>query len=311
MNIIFYLLKIYYRVGWGLLQVFFYTIEEVIMKKAILLFGSIDKPGIIARIASFIASNYGNIVQADQHSTESGSFFIRVEFSYDSSKVTIDDLFSSFQEVATGLNGDFQMHDYENKKRMGILVSKFDHCLVDILYRWKKRELLVDIPFVISNHEDLKELVESYGIPFYYFPVTKETRLEQEMKILELAKEDTDFLVLARYMQILSDDLLKQYNRDIINIHHSFLPSFKGADPYRQAYNRGVKIIGATAHFVSADLDEGPIIEQIVNRVSHRDSVESLKRIGWRLEQDALSMAIKKEIESRIIRHKNKTIVFN
>ncbi len=281
------------------------------MKKAVLLFESVDCPGIVASIASFISEKKGNIVQADQHSTDSGTFFIRVEFSYEPQLCTIDDLVLGFRVVADEFSANFKIHDYDQKKKMGILVSKFDHCLVDIIYRWKKGELGVDIPFVISNHDDLRGLVESYNIHFYHFPVTKKTKQAQEDKIMALVDEESDFLVLARYMQILSDDLLRKYKRNIINIHHSFLPSFKGADPYRQAYDRGVKIIGATAHYVSADLDEGPIIEQIVSRVSHRDSVDSLKRIGWRLEQDALSVAIKKEVENRIIRYKNKTIVFN
>ena len=189
-------------------------------------------------------------------------------------------------------------------------MSKFDHCLLDLLYRVRIGEFRVHIPLVVSNHDTLREEVERHGISFHYLPFMKETRSEQEARMLELITPASDFLVMARYMQILSDEFLGRYNKDVINIHHSFLPSFKGANPYKQAYERGVKIIGATAHFASADMDEGPIIEQSVDRVSHSDTVEDLKRMGRTLEQIALSRAIHAYVEHRIIRYENRTIVF-
>jgi formyltetrahydrofolate deformylase len=193
---------------------------------------------------------------------------------------------------------------------MGIFVSKQDHCLVDLLYLHRSGELRVEIPFVISNHDTVREIVESAGIAFYNFPVKPETKAEKEKEQLSLAKDKSDFLVLARYMQIFSAGFVDEYGKDIINIHHSFLPSFKGSNPYRQAYERGVKVIGATAHYVTAELDEGPIISQMVEPVSHRDSISMLKRKGRNLEKLALASAIQAHLEHRVIRYENKTIVF-
>ena len=198
----------------------------------------------------------------------------------------------------------------EKRPAMGILVSRADHCLVELLYRHRAGELAADIPFIAGNHDTLAPVAASYGIPFYHIPITKETKPEAEARLLEIAAGRCDFLVLARYMQILSADFIERFGGDIINIHHSFLPSFMGADPYRQAWERGVKIIGATAHYVTEKLDEGPIIEQIVERVSHRDDVDSLRRKGKNLERQALYTAILAHTERRILRCRNKTIVF-
>ena len=193
---------------------------------------------------------------------------------------------------------------------MAVAVSKFDHCLVDLLYRWSSGEFRVEIPCVVSNHESARVLVERHGIPFVHLPVAEATRAEQEARMVEAISGPSDFLVLARYMQILSGDFLRAYAKDVINIHHSFMPSFKGANPYRQAFDRGVKLIGATAHYATTDLDEGPIIEQVVGRVTHRDTPETLREQGKSLEQRALAAAIKAHIEHRVIRYKNKTVVF-
>jgi formyltetrahydrofolate deformylase len=216
----------------------------------------------------------------------------------------------AFAVLAEGLSATWKIHYRGVPLRMGILVSRHDHCLLDVLYRWQSGELDVAPDCVVSNHPDLAPLAERHGIPFHHIPTSRETRAGAEREILARVV-DTDFLVLARYMQILSGDFLEAYGRDVINIHHSFLPSFRGADPYRQARERGVKIIGATAHFVTEDLDEGPIIEQMVERVSHRDDVETLRRKGRILEQQALANALHAHAEHRVIRYKNQTIVFN
>lgn len=234
---------------------------------------------------------------------------MRLEFCFDTipERATLE---AQIRPTADSLGGSWQLHFSSEKPRMAVAVSKFDHCLVDILYQMRSGELGVEIPLVFSNHDDLRTLVEGAGVPFMHIPITKETKADKEDEILTLIKANSDFLVLARYMQILSGDFLERYGKDVINIHHSFLPSFKGANPYRQAHDRGVKLIGATAHYVSNELDEGPIIEQTVGQVTHRDNPASLKRIGKSLEQQALAEAIRKHASHRIIRHKNKTIIF-
>jgi formyltetrahydrofolate deformylase len=193
---------------------------------------------------------------------------------------------------------------------MAIFVSKADHCLNELLWRWKSKEIPVDIPLVISNHPDLKETVEAYGIPYYHIPISNETKEEAEQKVLELLEGKVDFIVLARYMQILSPNFISQYPNQIINIHHSFLPAFVGANPYVRAFNRGVKLIGATAHYVTNDLDEGPIIEQDVQRINHRYSVEDLKTAGRHVEKRVLAEAVAWHVEDKVLVHGNKTIVF-
>lgn len=282
------------------------------MESAVFLIQCTDQKGIVAKISDFVFRYDGNIIQSDQYTTDpaNGQFFMRVEFCFDPLIVSKSHLEDEFSILARTLNAQWNIHYINKKYRMGILVSKQDHCLIDTLYHWKCRELNVEIAFVISNHNSVSEIVKHYNVPFYYMPIDPKDKKKQEIEILNLVKNETDFLVLARYMQVLTEDFLKEYRKDVINIHHSFLPSFKGANPYRQAYERGVKVIGATAHFITDELDEGPIIEQVVERVSHRENVEALMRKGKNLEQLALSNALRTYTEHRVIRYRNKTIVF-
>jgi len=280
------------------------------MQTVILLFQCEDKKGIVAAISDFIFKHDGNIVTADQYSTdpEGGHFFIRVEFYINEKRYDKTSLEKDFISVSDGFQAEWNMYYKYEKLRMGIFVSEPDHCLVDLLYLWKSGELHVQIPFVASNYAAHRDIVEQYRVPFHFIPATTEDRKEQEL--LSLASGHSDFLVLARYMLVLSGTFLGNYSKDIINIHHSFLPSFKGQDPYGQAFEKGVKVIGATAHFVTEKLDEGPIISQIVEPVTHRDSVDDLMRKGKNLEKRALSHAIHNYINYRIIKYRNKTIVF-
>jgi len=280
---------------------------------AIALVECADRRGIIAAASGWLAAVDANIVQADEYAGVDGQFFMRLAFSFDGTRHNFSSLEAGLTAVIGGGSarpGSVRVYDAHTKPAMGVLVSRADHCLVELLYRQRAGELPVSIPFVAGNHPDLAPVVESYGIPFYHVPVTKDTKPQAEARLLELAQGQTDFLVLARYMQIVSGDFITRYGREIINIHHSFLPSFAGADPYRQAWERGVKVIGATAHYVTEQLDEGPIIEQVVERVSHRDDVETLKRKGKSLERQALYHAILAHAERRVIRYCNKTIVF-
>jgi formyltetrahydrofolate deformylase len=286
---------------------------------AIALIECADRRGIIAAVSAALADMDANITQADEHTDVDGRFFMRLAFSYCGERVSLTAIEDGLrvalragprQEPAGGEPFTVRVYAAEKRPSMGILVSKADHCLVELLYRHRSGELAADIPFVAGNHDALEPIVTSYGIPFHHIPITKETKPEAEARLLELAAGRCDFLVLARYMQILSGNLIDSFGGDIINIHHSFLPSFMGADPYRQAWERGVKIIGATAHYVTDKLDEGPIIEQIVERVSHRDDVDSLRRKGKNLERQALYTAILAYVERRILRCHNKTIVF-
>ena len=281
-------------------------------RDAILTIQCPDQRGIVAKISDFIFHHDGNIVQSDQYTTdpEDGLFFMRIAFRFDGKKHPIKKMEEDFAKLAKALKARWNIHYSHQKKRMGILVSKTGHCLIDLLYRVKSGELPVDVTCVVSNHEDLKKDVRAAGIPFYFVPQTKTRKPIQEKEILEHVRQTTDFLVLARYMQILSKSFLDQYDRDIINIHHSFLPSFQGANPYQQAYDRGVKVIGATAHYVTENLDEGPIIEQIVDHISHRDDLEKMRQKSRNLEKIALANAISAHIENRIVRYQNKTVVF-
>lgn len=282
------------------------------MEDAVILMQCPDQRGIIAKISDFVFRYNGNILQFDQYSTdpENGRYFMRVEFCFDKEHVPADHLEREFGILAKMLKAEWNIHYKSTRMSMGILASKYDHCLADLLYRWQSDELAVDIPFVISNHDNVRGIVEQYHIPFYHITCEPDSKLNDEKEILRLAKGTTDFLVLARYMQVLSERFLADYEKDIINIHHSFLPSFKGANPYKQAYERGVKVIGATAHFVTSNLDEGPIIEQLVERVSHRDNVEDLKRKGRNNEKTALANAVHTYVEHRVIRFQNRTVVF-
>lgn len=280
------------------------------MRKFILLFQSRDQKGIVARISDFILKHDGNIVTADQYSTDpqGGYFFMRVEFIISKKQCGKDYLIEDFLPIGKKFSAQWRIIDRSEILRMGVFVSKADHCLVDLLYLWSTGELKVNIPFVLSNCEKHRKLVSQHDIPFYYVPADKENRRENEL--LSYALNSTDFLALARYMLVLSDGFLRKYNKDIINIHHGFLPAFKGADPYAQALAEGVKVIGATAHFVNDKLDEGPIIAQEVEHISHKDSRQALIRKGMNLEKKALANAIYSYIDYRVIRHENRTIVF-
>lgn len=280
------------------------------MQTYILLFRCRDQKGIVARISDFIFKQDGNIIKANQYTTdpEGGYFFLRIEFTSASSQAGISSLIESFKPVAREFLGQWNIYNKTQLLRMGILVSDPDHCLLDILYLWKIGELRVDIPFVASNYDTHRAIVEQHNIPFYFIPANKDNRREDEF--LSVALDKTDFLVLARYMLVLSANFLKKYNKDIINIHHGFLPSFKGKDPYSEALKLGVKVIGATAHFVNELLDDGPIISQAVEYVTHDDNLGSLLRKGRNLEKRALTDAILSYIDYRLIRHENKVIVF-
>ena len=280
------------------------------MQTYILLFRCRDQKGIVARISDFIFKQDGNIIKANQYTTdpEGGYFFLRIEFTSASSQTGVSSLIESFKPVAREFAGQWNIYNKTQLLRMGILVSDPDHCLLDILYLWKIGELRVDIPFVASNYDTHRAIVEQHNIPFYFIPANKDNRREDEF--LSVAQDKTDFLVLARYMLVLSANFLKKYNKDIINIHHGFLPSFKGKDPYSEALKLGVKVVGATAHFVNELLDDGPIISQAVEYVTHDDNLGSLLRKGRNLEKRALTDAILSYIDYRLIRHENKVIVF-
>ncbi|MGQ0529211.1 MAG: formyltetrahydrofolate deformylase, partial [Panacagrimonas sp.] len=262
-----------------------------------------DRPGIVAAVTTFLYHHGVNITELDQHSSDAsgGRFFLRLEFQTPNLDVSSDVMSRAFGEVVgQRFNMDWRMSFAAQRPRMVVLVSKHDHALLELLWRWSRGELRVDIPLVISNHPDLRTAVEGFGVRFEHVPFTAETQVQAEARILELSRESADFLVLARYMRILSGDFVAHFPQRIINIHHSFLPAFVGADPYQQAYVKGVKIIGATAHYVTADLDQGPIIEQDVARVSHRMAVDELKWLGRDLERQVLARAVRWQVEDRI-----------
>jgi formyltetrahydrofolate deformylase len=271
-----------------------------------------DQPGIVASVSQFIFEHQGNIFQSDQHSTSlhDGTFFMRVSFTEDSFTLSESELIDAFRPIAHAFRMNWSIHYSRHRKRVGILVSKLDHCLTDLLWRWKSGELAMDVPCIISNHSDLESLAQMYGIPYHYFPIYREQRKEDQLRMLDFLREKVDFLVLARYMQILEPCFVEAYSQRIINIHHSFLPAFIGANPYVQAFERGVKLIGATAHYVTDNLDEGPIISQDVIHCNHRDTVEDLVRKGRDVERRVLAEAVRLHIEDRVLVYKNKTIVF-
>jgi formyltetrahydrofolate deformylase len=271
-----------------------------------------DRPGIVAAVSRFLYEHGANIVQSDQYTMDpsGGMFFIRIEFDLDRLAERLPELEAKFAETAAAFDMTWKMYRADVRKRLAIFVSREDHCLLELLWQWQAGDLDADIAMVISNHPHMRELTESFGIPYYHVPVTPETKKEAEAKQLELMQGKVDAVVLARYMQIVSPEVISHYPNRIINIHHSFLPAFVGGNPYRQAYERGVKLIGATAHFVTEELDAGPIIEQDVQRVSHRDNVEDLKRIGRHIERIVLARAVKWYTEDRIIVFGNKTVVF-
>lgn len=280
----------------------------------ILTFFCPDCPGIVARVAGFFAEHHYNIEESSQYEDKGSQlFFMRTSLSPAAAKSTpTQALKTEFEEIARQyqmINWEIQPSDYRLK--VLIATSKWGHCLNDLLHNWKVGSLPIDIVGVISNHEDMRDLTEWYGLPYHYLPVTSDTKQQQEQQILRLfADSQADLLVLARYMQILSDELCQKLSGKAINIHHSFLPGFKGAKPYYQAYERGVKLIGATAHYVTPDLDEGPIIEQEVERVTHAHSVEQLTEIGRDIENLVLRRAVKWHAEHRVLLNQNRTVVF-
>lgn len=272
-----------------------------------------DGPGIVAAVSHFLHEQGANIVQSDQYTMdpEGGMFFMRIEFDLDQIGENLAQLKSDFNPIAERFSMEWNIYPLSRKKKLAIFVSKEDHCLVELLWQYQAGDLDAEISMVVSNHPDMREYVESFGIPYHHIPVTPETKREAEQLQLEAVNGKVDLIVLARYMQIVSPALIGPYRNRIINIHHSFLPAFIGGKPYTQAYERGVKIIGATAHYVTEELDGGPIIEQDVQRVSHRDNVGELKRIGRTIERVVLARAVKWHIEDRILVHQNKTVVFN
>jgi len=272
-----------------------------------------DHRGLIAAVSSFIALHNGNILSADQHVGEppDGTFFMRLEIESSGFGLGRDEFDAAFAPLARQHGMRWRVSFTDRPKRMAILVSKQGHCLIDMLWRWEAGELDTEIPLVISNHADLAPKAATHGISFVHLPVTKSTQVEQEARIASLLREhEIDLVVLARYMQILSPGLLNSCGLPIINIHHSFLPAFVGSSPYRQAYARGVKIIGATAHYVTAELDGGPIINQDVAHVSHRDNVEDMVRIGREVERRVLAQAVRWHLEDRVLVDGNRTVVF-
>lgn len=271
-----------------------------------------DKAGIVAAVSQFLYEQGANIVQSDQYTMdpEGGMFFMRIEFDLQDLEQRLASLQEDFTRVADRFLMRWSIFRAARRKRIAIFVSKEDHCLVELLWQWQAGDLDAEISMVISNHDDMRKLVESFGIPYHYVPVTAETKAEAEQKQRELTAGKIDLIVLARYMQIVSPKFIEQYHNRIINIHHSFLPAFVGGKPYQQAYNRGVKLIGATAHYVTEELDGGPIIEQDVQRVSHRDNVNELKRMGRHIERIVLARAVKWYVEDRLLVYQNKTVAF-
>ncbi len=281
------------------------------MQSAILTLTCLDRPGIVSAVSTFLAQRNCNIADSQQFwDRKSNMFFMRVDFEF-SDDNNIDKLKSQFLEIGNKFQMFWQIVDPLKPLNVIIMVSKFDHCLNDLLYRTRINDLNINIKAIITNHNDYESLATSRNIPYYYLPVNKENKHQQEQKMLDIFKEkQADLLVLARYMQILSDDLCSKLKGKVINIHHSFLPSFKGARPYQQAYDRGVKIIGATAHYVTADLDEGPIIEQEVIRVSHAHSADDLVSKGRDIESQVLARAIRYHSQHRVLINGSKTVVF-
>lgn len=272
-----------------------------------------DTKGIVAAIAQFLYAHNANILHADQHQdAENNLFLMRVEWDISDFNVPVAEFEQAFSPIAQRFEMTWQLKLTEHKTRMAIMVSQYDHCLVDLLHRHHSGELTCDIPLIISNHRDTEKLANFYGIDFHYLPMTKETKEAVEAQQFALFDQyKVDLIVLARYMQILSPEFVARYPQRIINIHHSFLPAFIGARPYHRAFERGVKLIGATSHYVTEVLDEGPIIEQDIARISHRDQVEDLIQKGRDLERVVLSKAVRWHIEHRILLYANKTVIFD
>ena len=278
---------------------------------ATLLISCPDRKGLVALLANFIASHNGNIIHADHHTDfTAGLFLSRLEWQLDGFDLKTEEITPAFSELAQDLQANWQLHFSQKIRRIALWVSRQDHCLLDLIWRQRAKEIIAEIPLIISNHEKLKPIAAQYGIDFEYIPVTKDNKAIQEAQQLELInKYNIDLVVLAKYMQILSQDFVVKFP-NVINIHHSFLPAFVGANPYERAYERGVKIIGATAHYVTPDLDAGPIIEQDVVRVSHRDEVSDLVRKGKDLERVVLARAVRYHLQNRVLVYGNRTVVF-
>ncbi len=281
---------------------------------AILLIHCPDQQGIVAKVTEFLDNNRGNILFLDQHvDMEEKVFFMRVEWDLNNFLIPNDKIADFFQiQIGQLYNMKFDLYFNNYIHRMALMVSKMPHCMFDILARYMDNEWNVEIPLIISNHETLEPVAQKFGIPFHYIPVTSDNKAEAEKTHLKLLQDHKiDFIVLARYMQVLSGNFIDYYPNKIINIHHSFLPAFPGAKPYHSAYKRGVKIIGATSHYVTNDLDEGPIIDQDVTRISHKDSIDNLVMKGRDLEKIVLSRAISLHLQHKTIVYNNKTVVFN
>jgi len=280
---------------------------------AVLLISCPDRKGIVATISDFVFTHNGNILHADEHADEGSNLFLmRVEFDPTEFDIDLADFSRHFAPISEKFEMQWRLARSTYRPKMIILVSKYDHCLVDLLYRHKSGELACEIPLIISNHPDNQPIADFYGIPYITVPVPKDNKRPAEEKILGLIQQhNPDFMVLARYMQILSNEFVNRYPQRIINIHHSFLPAFVGAKPYHQAFTRGVKLIGATSHYVTEVLDDGPIIEQDVVRISHRDSLDDLLQKGRDLEKVVLSRAVRWHIDNRVLLYGNKTVVFD
>ncbi len=280
---------------------------------AVMLLSCPDKKGIVASVSNFIFKNNGNIVHAEQYTDkEDNVFFMRIEWELNGFNIPRAEILNSFKPISENFQMKVKLHFSDEITNTAIFVTKEPHCLYELLYRHQTGEINTNIKLIISNHEYLKPIAEYFKIPFYHIPKTRETRAEAELKEFELLRKNgIDLIILARYMQILSPEYIKRYPMKIINIHHSFLPAFVGSRPYERARARGVKIIGATAHYVTEELDQGPIIEQDVIRVSHRDDVEKMKQKGKDIEKLVLVRAVKLHLEHRIIVYKNRTIVFD
>ncbi|WP_345800800.1 formyltetrahydrofolate deformylase [Microbacterium sp. AZCO] len=285
---------------------------ETLRDHACLIVHGPDQPGLVAAVTALVTRNQGNIVSLDQYSDDpqGGSFFQRVVFHRTDLTAALPEIHADLEKTLEPYGMEWRLTDQSIPKRMAILASTSDHCLLDLLWRHRRGDLPVTIPMVVSNHTNTAEDVRSFGVPFFHVPSQGPDKSEAEAKIVELLRGNVDFVVLARYMQILSPDFLRQVGVPVINIHHSFLPAFIGAAPYRKAKERGVKLIGATSHYVTEDLDEGPIIEQDVVRVTHADSAADLQRRGADVERAVLSRAVLWHAQDRVIRHGNHTIVF-
>ncbi len=280
---------------------------------AVLLLSCADRQALVADYSNWIASHGGNILSLNEHvDTEHGLFFLRVAWDMKDFIIQPKYLAKAFEPMARKHDARWQIKFLEEKERMAIFVSKYDHCLRDILWRHSMDEFIMEVPIIISNHPDMLPVAERYGIPYFEYNFNKKSKADIEQEQLELLREHRiDSIILARYMQILSSDFVSHYPNRIINIHHSFLPAFAGSNPYRQAYDKGVKIIGATSHYVTEDLDEGPIIEQGITRISHKDTVPDLIRKGRDLERLVLATAIRYHSEHRILVHGRKTVIFD